>query len=66
MGEIDASKKIVFVIGGSHGVSEEVRNRANFRWKISNLTFPHQLVRVMLCEQVYRMFMIARNHPYHK
>lgn len=66
MNEIDLGKKIVFLIGGSHGVNDEVRKRANYRWKISNLTFPHQLVRLMLCEQIYRMFMIARNHPYHK
>lgn len=57
---------IVFVIGGSHGVNNAVRQRAQFRWRISNLTFPHQLIRVMLFEQIYRMFMISKNHPYHK
>lgn len=63
---IDRGFNITFVIGGSHGVSQLVRDRAQFRWKISNLTFPHQLIRVMLYEQIYRMFMISRNHPYHK
>lgn len=63
---LDRGLAITFVIGGSHGVSDAVRARAQFRWKISNLTFPHQLIRVMLFEQIYRMFMIAKNHPYHK
>lgn len=63
---IDRGLNVVFVIGGSHGVSDSVRARAQFRWKISNLTFPHQLIRVMLFEQIYRMFMISKNHPYHK
>ena len=66
MGVLDTSKPIVFIIGGSHGVSDEIRNRANYRWRISNLTFPHQLVRLMLYEQIYRIFMISKNHPYHK
>lgn len=63
---IDRGLNIAFIIGGSHGVSDLVRQRAQFRWKISNLTFPHQLIRVMLYEQIYRMFMISKNHPYHK
>lgn len=63
---IDRGLDITFIIGGSHGVSDKVRERAQFRWKISNLTFPHQLIRVMLFEQIYRMFMISKNHPYHK
>ncbi len=63
---LDNGSNISFVIGGSHGVSQEIRNRANKMWKISNLTFPHQVVRLLLYEQVYRSFMIARNHPYHK
>lgn len=63
---LDRGLSITFVIGGSHGVSDAIRSRAQFRWKISNLTFPHQLIRVMLFEQIYRMFMIAKNHPYHK
>lgn len=66
MKKIDSGLPITFVIGGSHGVNEEMRARSNMRWRISNLTFPHQLVRLMLYEQVYRMFMIANKHPYHK
>lgn len=63
---LDVGLNITFVIGGSHGVNRAVVERANKRWKISNLTFPHQLVRLLLYEQLYRSFMIARNHPYHK
>lgn len=66
MKKLDSGLPITFVIGGSHGVNEEMRARSNMRWRISNLTFPHQLVRLMLYEQVYRMFMIANKHPYHK
>lgn len=66
MKRLDNGLNVVFVIGGSHGVSDGLRLRANLLWRISNLTFPHQLVRVLLFEQVYRMFMIANNHPYHK
>lgn len=66
MNKLDLGMNICFVIGGSHGVNEEMRARSNMRWRISNLTFPHQLVRLMLFEQIYRMFMIANNHPYHK
>lgn len=57
---------LTFVIGGSHGVNQAIKERANKRWKISNLTFPHQLVRLLVYEQLYRSFMISRNHPYHK
>lgn len=63
---IDTSKDLVFVIGGSHGIDENVRKRADFVWKLSDLTFPHQFVRMMLVEQIYRSFMIIRRHPYHK
>ena len=57
---------IAFVIGGSLGLSEEVIQRANLRWKLSDLTFPHQLVRVLVMEQVYRAFTILHHLPYHK
>lgn len=63
---LDLGLTLTFVIGGSHGVSEALKTRANKKWRISNLTFPHQLVRLLLYEQLYRSFMIARNHPYHK
>lgn len=57
---------ISFVIGGSLGLSEKVQLRANFRWQLSSLTFPHQLVRVLLYEQLYRAFTILHHIPYHK
>lgn len=57
---------ITFVIGGSLGLSKDVINRANIRWKLSDLTFPHQLVRVMIAEQIYRAYMINNHMPYHK
>ncbi len=62
----DASNKIVFVIGGSLGVSRELAKRADFRWKLSDCTFPHQLCRILVLEQVYRSFRIINNDPYHK
>lgn len=55
-----------FVIGGSLGLSKEVLNRANERWSFSKLTFPHQLMRVIFLEQLYRSFKILRHEPYHK
>lgn len=60
------SSDIVFVIGGSMGVSQKVIARANLEWKFSDLTFPHQLFRVMLLEQIYRSLKIKANEPYHK
>ena len=60
------SSSITFVIGGSLGVSDEIRNRADLSWKLSDLTFPHNLVRVILLEQIYRSYKILNNEPYHK
>ena len=56
----------VFVIGGSLGLSAKVKKRANASISFSDMTFPHQLMRVILLEQVYRGFRIMRNEPYHK
>ena len=64
--EVNGQSTISFVIGGSFGVSEEVRKKANMRLSFSSLTFPHQLFRVMLLEQIYRAFTIINNMPYHK
>ncbi|MFT3750091.1 MAG: 23S rRNA (pseudouridine(1915)-N(3))-methyltransferase RlmH [Agriterribacter sp.] len=61
----DAVKQMVFIIGGAYGLGEEVLQRANFTWSLSPLTFPHQLVRLILAEQVYRACTIMRNEKYH-
>lgn len=57
--------RIVFVIGGAYGVDERLRSRADLVWSLSKLVFPHQVVRVLLAEQLYRARMITKNHPYH-
>ena len=61
-----ARSKITFVIGGSLGLSNELIQRADFRWRISKVTFPHQLCRILVVEQIYRSFRILHNEPYHK
>lgn len=58
-------RQLVFLIGGAFGVDEQVKSRANFMWSFSQLVFPHQLVRLMLAEQVYRACTIIRNEKYH-
>lgn len=55
-----------FVIGSSHGLSNEIKHKAHLRWSFSNLVFTHQMIRLMLLEQVYRTFKIIKNEPYHK
>lgn len=57
---------ITFVIGGSYGLSDEVKKRSNFALSFSKMTFPHQLMRVILIEQIYRSFTIINNKEYHK
>ncbi|WP_421083079.1 23S rRNA (pseudouridine(1915)-N(3))-methyltransferase RlmH [Rothia nasimurium] len=58
-------KKVVLVIGGAYGVDETVRARANTVWSLSDLVFPHQLVRLIITEQIYRAGEIAAGRPYH-
>ena len=60
------SSKIAFVIGGSFGVSEEVKKRADLKISFSKMTFPHQLAKGILLEQIYRSFKILKNESYHK
>lgn len=60
------NSKITFVIGGSLGIDPTIKAKANMRMSFSKMTFPHQLFRVMLLEQIYRQFRIAKNEPYHK
>ena len=61
----ESIKKIVFLIGGAFGVSDLIKKRANYQWSLSKLVFPHQLVRLILAEQIYRACTILRNEKYH-
>ena len=63
---VSGKSNIVFVIGGSLGLSSKVLNRANFLLSFSKMTFPHQLMKVILLEQIYRTYRINKNEPYHK
>lgn len=60
------AKKLVFVIGGPTGLSDAVKKQAQLKWSLSDLTFPHKLVLILLIEQLYRAYSIQHNHPYHK
>ena len=60
-----SAQRIVFLIGGAYGVDEEIKKRANFTWSISELVFPHMLVRLILAEQLYRACSILANEKYH-
>ncbi len=60
------NSNLVFIIGGSYGLHEDIKQIANYRLSFSKLTFPHQLFRVILLEQIYRSFKILNNETYHK
>ena len=61
----ESCKKVVFLIGGAYGVDESIFQRANYQWSLSKLVFPHQLVRLILAEQLYRACTIIKNEKYH-
>ena len=61
----ESTKRIIFLIGGAFGLDEAVLKRANYKWSLSHLVFPHQLVRLILAEQVYRACTILKNEKYH-
>ncbi len=63
---INGKSNLVFIIGSSFGMSDEIKNLADFKLSFSPMTFPHQLMRVMLLEQIYRAFQINNNGKYHK
>lgn len=63
--QLDSSRNIVVIIGGAYGVSEALAQRADLVWSLSPLVLPHQLVRLILAEQLYRAQEIAANRPYH-
>lgn len=63
---LSGQSHIVFVVGGSLGLHEKVRKRSNRAVSFSDMTFPHQLMRVILCEQIYRAYRIINGEPYHK
>lgn len=63
---VQGQSSLVFVIGGSLGLSDELLRRADFRLSFSRMTFPHQLMRLILLEQIYRGYRIMKGEPYHK
>lgn len=63
--ELEASRPVTLIIGGAYGVDDTIHSRADFVWSLSPLVFPHQLVRLLLTEQLYRAQEIAAGNPYH-
>ncbi len=62
----DASESVAFIIGGADGLDPELKKEASMMLRLSSMTLPHAMARVMLAEQVYRAFSILTNHPYHR
>lgn len=65
LGALETGQLLTIIIGGAYGVDTNIRSRANFIWSLSPLVFPHQLVRLILIEQLYRAQEIAAGNPYH-
>lgn len=63
---VEGKSRITFIIGGSLGLCDEIKKKSDHLLSFSRLTFPHQLFRIVLLEQIYRSFKIIRNEPYHK
>ena len=63
---LGGTNDIIFIIGGSLGLSEEILNKSNLKLSFSKMTFPHQLMRMILLEQIYRGFRIMKGEPYHR
>lgn len=63
---LSGKSSLCFIIGGSRGLSQQVKQRSDFKLSMSKMTFPHQMARVILCEQIYRAFEISSNGKYHK
>ncbi len=61
----ESIERLIFLIGGAYGLGEQILSKAKFNWSLSDLTFPHQLVRLILAEQVYRACSITRKEKYH-
>lgn len=61
-----SGNNVALLVGGPDGLSQECLQRARQRWSLSNLTFPHPLVRVVVAEQIYRAWSLLNNHPYHR
>lgn len=61
----ESMKSVVFIIGGAHGVTQELKNKVDFMWSITNLVLPHELVRLLLIEQLYRCYNLINGGKYH-
>ena len=62
---LESTKNLIFLIGGAFGLDDQILKQARFKWSLSQLTFPHQLVRLILAEQIYRACTILQNEKYH-
>lgn len=63
--KVNSASRLVIVIGGAYGVDDKLKNRANWVWSLSKMVFPHQIVRLLLVEQIYRALEINKGSPYH-